>query len=360
MSAILAKFKSVGGLDGNGIALSNIADPTNDQDAATKAFVVSSVSAVVGGLQYQGTWNASTNTPALASGTGTQGFFYKVSVAGTTTLDGVSEWGVGDFALFDGTTWDRIANQDGVVTSVAGRTGDVTLEQADIGGLTTTDDVTFGSVTATSFTGDLVGNASSATTATTATTAGNVSGVVAIANGGTGAATATDALTALGAYPASNPNNYITAADVSANSAVTSVNGETGDVVLGQNNITGLNTTDTAVFAGVAFPQGSISTATLTTSATTAGQLLDARAADVVHVIKYVIQAVSSGAYSAVEVLLVSDGTNVTVNPYALADSGSGQLISIDATIDDGDVQLLVTPVNAVTTINAAVIAING
>ena len=41
-------------------------------------------------------------------------------------------------------------------------------------------------------------------------TAANVTGTVAVANGGTGATTAANALTNLGAYPASNPNGYIT------------------------------------------------------------------------------------------------------------------------------------------------------
>ena len=66
-------------------------------------------SSTVGAMTYIGTWNASTNTPALASGVGTKGSVYKVSVAGTTTLDGISTWAVGDEAIFDGSTWDRLS-----------------------------------------------------------------------------------------------------------------------------------------------------------------------------------------------------------------------------------------------------------
>jgi hypothetical protein len=69
-------------------------------------------SGVVGGLIYQGTWNAFTNTPTLASGVGTQGHYYVVSVAGTTTLDGISDWQVGDWAVFNGTAWEKIDNTD--------------------------------------------------------------------------------------------------------------------------------------------------------------------------------------------------------------------------------------------------------
>ena len=59
-------------------------------------------------LVYKGTWNASTNTPALASGAGTANSFYIVSVAGSTTLNGISNWGVGDWATFNGTAWQRV------------------------------------------------------------------------------------------------------------------------------------------------------------------------------------------------------------------------------------------------------------
>lgn len=56
-------------------------------------------------LEYQGTWNASTNSPTLESATGTEGHLYRVSVAGTTALDDVSSWAEGDYLVFDGTDW---------------------------------------------------------------------------------------------------------------------------------------------------------------------------------------------------------------------------------------------------------------
>lgn len=87
---------------------------------------------LVGGMDYQGTWNAATNTPALASGTGTKGYFYKVATAGTTTIDGNSQWNVGDLIAFDGTTWDKIDGIASEVTSVFGRVGAVTLQASDV------------------------------------------------------------------------------------------------------------------------------------------------------------------------------------------------------------------------------------
>lgn len=108
---------------------------------------------LLGAVVYQGTWNASTNTPALASGVGTKGYAYKVSVAGTTTLDGVGAWVVGDWVIFDGTAWDKIDGNPSEVTSVAGRTGAVTLAVADISGAAPLASPSFtGSVTLPSWT----------------------------------------------------------------------------------------------------------------------------------------------------------------------------------------------------------------
>ena len=73
------------------------------------------------GLVYKGTWNASTNTPTLASGTGVTGEFYIVSVAGTTNLDGITDWQVGDWAIFVEVgatdTWQKIDNTSAILGS---------------------------------------------------------------------------------------------------------------------------------------------------------------------------------------------------------------------------------------------------
>ena len=87
----------------------------------------------LGDLNYQGTWNASTNTPTLTSSTGTKGYYYVVSVAGTTNLNGITDWAVGDWAVFNGTVWQKIDNTD-AVTSVNGYVGAVVLTQPDIAG----------------------------------------------------------------------------------------------------------------------------------------------------------------------------------------------------------------------------------
>lgn len=68
-----------------------------------------SASAVPEGfLQYQGTWDASTNTPTLADGVGEQGDVYRVSVAGTQDLgSGSISFSVGDWVTYNGTIWER-------------------------------------------------------------------------------------------------------------------------------------------------------------------------------------------------------------------------------------------------------------
>jgi len=63
---------------------------------------------LTGQLVYAGTWNANTNSPTLTSGVGTKNTYYVVSVAGTTTLDGISSWSVGDWAIFNGTVWEKV------------------------------------------------------------------------------------------------------------------------------------------------------------------------------------------------------------------------------------------------------------
>ena len=89
------------------------------------------VNDLVGGLQYQGTWNASTNTPTITSGVGTDGHFYIVSVAGNTTIDGISGWEIGDWIVFHGSAWQKVDNTESVV-SVNGFTGAVTLTTTNI------------------------------------------------------------------------------------------------------------------------------------------------------------------------------------------------------------------------------------
>jgi len=82
--------------------------------------------AITGALVYQGTWNASTNNPTLTSSVGTKGDYYVVSVAGSTNLDGTTLWGIGDWAVFNGSIWQKVDGGDSgnfVNISVSALTG---------------------------------------------------------------------------------------------------------------------------------------------------------------------------------------------------------------------------------------------
>lgn len=103
-------------------------------DGSGKLTTAQIPAALVGALQFQGTWNANTNTPTLASGVGVTGQFYKVSTSGSTTIDGISQWNANDLIMFDGTVWDKVDGLSSEVLSVAGRTGAVTLAVADVSG----------------------------------------------------------------------------------------------------------------------------------------------------------------------------------------------------------------------------------
>ena len=83
----------------------------SSSNLATGAQIQTAINtALTGVLQFEGTWNASTNSPSLSSGTGTSGDYYIVSVAGSTNLDGITDWAVGDWAVFANTTWTKIDN----------------------------------------------------------------------------------------------------------------------------------------------------------------------------------------------------------------------------------------------------------
>lgn len=79
-------------------------------------------------IVYKGQWNASTNTPHLVNGTGTQGDFYEVNVAGwfnaetgessSTEAEGYVHYFSGDGIIYDGSSWNRRGS--GAVKTVNG------------------------------------------------------------------------------------------------------------------------------------------------------------------------------------------------------------------------------------------------
>ena len=71
------------------------------------------------GLTYLGLWDANNNNPGLTSSVGANSTFYIVNVAGTKPLNGNTDWEVGDWAIFVGTTgaggiWQKIDNTSSI------------------------------------------------------------------------------------------------------------------------------------------------------------------------------------------------------------------------------------------------------
>lgn len=82
--------------------------------------------------EYKGAWNASTDSPTLANGTGTNGDLYRVSVGGSHDFGaGSITFVAGDAVIYNGSVWEKIPGED-VIQSVNGQTGVVSLDSDDI------------------------------------------------------------------------------------------------------------------------------------------------------------------------------------------------------------------------------------
>lgn len=82
-------------------------------------------------LEYLGTWDASTNTPTITTGThaGTNGDFYLVATSGSTLVDGESTWNVGDVIIWnsDLTQWQKVGTlSQNIWATVQADTGSTT------------------------------------------------------------------------------------------------------------------------------------------------------------------------------------------------------------------------------------------
>jgi hypothetical protein len=77
-------------------------------------------SSILGGVKYQGTWNASTGNPPTTIPS--NGWYYIINISGTTDLDGINEWQVGDWAIFcgelsSGGTWGKVDNSNNLTST---------------------------------------------------------------------------------------------------------------------------------------------------------------------------------------------------------------------------------------------------
>lgn len=86
-------------------AASADADATTATTKAAEAAASAAAAALYAQAIAKGNWNAATNSPTLANGTGTVGWWYYVSTAGTSLSQTFIE---GDVVFYNGSTWVRI------------------------------------------------------------------------------------------------------------------------------------------------------------------------------------------------------------------------------------------------------------
>lgn len=96
-------------------------------DSGAKIPIANLPDSVVGQVEYQGTWNASTDTPSLPAATGVKGHYYVVATAGT--YETIS-YAIGDWVISNGTSWEKVDNTD-AVTTVFGRLGAIVANESD-------------------------------------------------------------------------------------------------------------------------------------------------------------------------------------------------------------------------------------
>jgi hypothetical protein len=82
-------------------------------------------SGVAGGMTLKGGWNANTNTPNIGASSPANGDQYAVTVAGATNLSGITDWKVGDCAVYssDLAQWLKIDNSEAPASGTANDSG---------------------------------------------------------------------------------------------------------------------------------------------------------------------------------------------------------------------------------------------
>lgn len=128
-SAILAKVLT-------GLSISGASISATDNLLQAFGKLQNQLNGVLGGATFQSVYDASTNSAGLVDGTGTKGHYYVVSVAGVQDFgSGSIDFNVGDWAIYNGTIWQKVDNTD-AVSSVNGKLGAVSLTTADISEVT--------------------------------------------------------------------------------------------------------------------------------------------------------------------------------------------------------------------------------
>jgi hypothetical protein len=147
-----------------------------------------------------------------------------------------------------------------------------------------------------------------------------------------------------------------------------------GSVVISNTTGSGTTTAGSLVVSGGAGIAGTLNAisvgvrdltalfaANLTTSVNTADQVLHSLPHAEFKTAKYVVQCISGSDLQAQELLLIHDGTNVYMTEYSqVLGASNTQITTFDARISGSSLELLVSPVNSITTYVASCTAIRG
>jgi hypothetical protein len=156
----------------------------------------------------------------------------------------------------------------------------------------------------------------------------------------------------------STNTDVITLARVTANGASTTDAIIVGGLTVDSNTVH-VDTTNNFVGIRTVVPHAplqvealGVATKTITTTTTTANQVLDSFAAGIFRTAKYLVQVhdTANNDYHACEILLIHDGTTAYITEYAIVYSDAS-LATFNADISGGNARLLVTPINTTNTI---------
>jgi len=124
----VAKWNNAGGKDGKYTASNLVTTSFKLTNGASNGYVLKTDGTGNAtwnspNTYYKGTWDALSNNPRLADGTGSPGDFYLVSVSGTLSSRNFTSGGQ---AVYNGSIWEPVANAN-TISSVNGRTGTVQI-----------------------------------------------------------------------------------------------------------------------------------------------------------------------------------------------------------------------------------------
>ena len=187
---------------------------------------------LTGGVVYKGAWDASTNTPNLANGSGTAGWEYSISTAGTQNLGaGNQAYAQGGFVIYNGSVWSYVP-PSGLFTSLTASTH-LSVNQPT-GAITISVDATSANTASTIVSRDALGNFNANTITATLAGAATTAGIA-----GTVTNAVQTAITQVGTLTSLAVTGNITAGNVTATSGtITAAVGQFTNV---NNSLAGAN-----------------------------------------------------------------------------------------------------------------------